>query len=934
MELRVLGPVELVGAAGPVPLGGEKQRRLLAAFAIRAGVALPAEVLVDAVWGPAPPPSAGKLLQVYVSQLRKLLGPPIALRTCPGGYLLELADDAFDLARFERLLEEGRAAVAEGNPALGASLIGRALGLWRGPAFGELAYEDFAAGEADRAEELRLIAREDQLDAKLELGRHFELVPELRSRARAQPLRERAQAQAMLALYRCGRQTEALEVYTATHARLRDQLGLDPGVELQELQRRILQQDGELATVRPAARPVASLPAAPNRLLGRDRELEELQALLIREGIRLLVLTGAGGSGKTRLALEVAHRASRHFANGALFVGLAPLRDPQLVLEAVARACGVQDAPAGGPLAGLLAALRSRELLLVLDNLEHLRAAGSDIVSLLAGAPRLAVLVTSRVVLHVSGEHVYPVQPLQLDAAAALFRARAQAADPSFCPDAAANDVIVQVCGRLDGLPLAIELAAARTHVLTPSQLHERLHTRLPLLAGGPRDLPARQRTLGATLEWSYELLAAGEQRGFRRLAVFAGGFGLRGAEAVCDAGLDTLGSLVDHSLVRRLPGGRLAMLETVREFALERLNASGEAPAIRERHARYFGDMVLSANLREDAGAGQRHDLVAANQDNISAMLGWALENDRIEFGLEVAVALEIFWWARAAPEGRRWFKAFLAHARAPEAPPALRARALRAYGVTTVFAGDPDGAEALYRQSLDTFRQFGDEPGAAGVLHCLAASARDRGDTAAARALIEQSLEILRQAGNQAEQALALKILGKVECDEGNYDAGVQSLERAARLAGEAGARFEQAHCLGELCERAFESGRISDTEAWGRQSLTLCQTVGDRQAQLFVLTLLARTALQNGRTRQAGVLWGVVEAGQDQVPPGWWTLASDSHRYSRYSRARFTGPLLSERDPEFEQGRREGNRLSLDDTIGTATLDGRADAAVRGG
>jgi predicted ATPase/DNA-binding SARP family transcriptional activator len=912
-----LGPVELVGVSGPARLGGEKQRRLLAALAIRAGEALPADVLVDAVWGSTPPRSAAKLLQVYVSQLRKLLQPPIAIRTFPGGYVLDCGDGAFDRARFERLLEEGRAAAVEGNPALAASLIARALDLWRGPAFGQLAYENFALGEAERLEELRLIAREEQLEAELALGRHVELLPELQKLAHIHPLRERIQGQAMLALYRCGRQVEALEVYSTTYAHLRDQLGLHPSMELRELQRRILQQDAELATVRSALRPLVSLPAAPNRLVGRARELEELQALLLHEGVRLLVLTGAGGSGKTRLALEAARMASAHFANGALFIELASVRDPKLVPEALARACAVQSAPGSDPLKSLLVALRSRELLLVLDNFEQVRSAGPDIVRLLAGAPRVTVVVTSRAVLHVSGEHVFPVHPLQPAAAVALFCARARAVDHGFAPDAAGDEVIAHLCRRLDGLPLAIELAAARTSLLTLSQLGERLGARLPLLTGGLHDLPARQRTLRATLEWSYELLSAAEQRLFRHLAVFVGGFDLRGAEVVCDAQLDTLGSLVDHSLVQRLPGGRMLMLETLQEFAFEQLSASGEAPEIRRRHAFHFRDVALSANLRDDTGASQHPNLVVEDQDNIRAALDWALESDHIEIGLEVAVALEWFWWTTAAREGRRWFDALFSHPCADQTPPAQYARALRAYGATTVFAGDLDGAETLYRQSLEMFRNLGDEQGAGGTLLCLAANAADRGDVATARGLIEESREILRPFDNRNEQAVALKVLGKVECDEGNYHDGVRSLQRAATLFGETGARFEQAYCLGELCQRAFESGSPIETEAWGRQSLALCQTVGDRQSQLFVLTLLARTALREGRTRQAGVLWGAVEAGQKQAPAGWWTLPPDQ-KQNHFSPSAYIAPLLAEDDPEFEDGRVEGHSLSLDDAV----------------
>ena len=924
MELRVLGPLELWAADGPVPVGGGKQRRLLAALAIRAGQALPADVLIEAVWGSTPPASARKLLQVYVSQLRRLLGPPLSVGTRAGGYVLEGGDGALDAARFERLLADGQAAAAAGNHALARSLFGRALGLWRGSAYGELAYEDFAHLEAGRLEDLRLSAREAQLDAELALGHHAELLPELQSRARAEPLRERAHAQAMLALYRCGRQSEALELYAATFARLRDQLGLEPGAELRELQRRILQHDPELA-VAPVPVPVGSLPAAPNALLGRDREVKELRELLLRDDVRLVSLTGAGGSGKTRLALEAVRAASAMFANGAAFVGLAPLRDSRLVIETILRACGVDKWPGSDPLGALITALRSRELLLVLDNFEHLRTAAPAVVELLAGAPRLTVLITSRVVLHVSGECVYPVEPLDTDAAVDLFCARVREADPAFAPDPANREAIPRVCARLDGLPLAVELAAARTRVLTPAQLHARLDARLPLLTGGPHDLPARQRTLRATLEWSHELLSDQEQQLFRRLAVFAGGFELQAAEEVCEADLDTLASLVEHSLVRRFKDGRFGMLETVREFALEQLDATGEAATIRARHAAYFRAIVESANLREDSDCQQRHDLIPTDVDNIRAALGWALENGHIKLGLELATALEVFWWTTAAPEGRRWFEALLE--RAHDAPLEVQARALRACGTTTVFAGDIAGAQEPYQQSLDTFRRLGDERGAAGVLHCLAGNASDRNDTATARRLIEQSIETLERVGSKTEQAAALKILGKVECDEGRYDAGIELLERAAALAADAGSRFEHGYCMGELCERAFEAGRLSDTEAWGRQSLTLCQTVGDRQTAMFVLTLLARTALQDGRLRQAGLLWGAVEAEQTRAALGWWMLTPTD---TRYSRKRYIAPLLEQHDAPFERGRQEGRRLSLDDAISRA-LESAAEPIV---
>ena len=375
MDIRVLGPLELAGTEGPLPLAAPMQRRLLAALVTRAGDTRSADALIDTLWGEAPPASAAKVLQTYVSQLRKTLPQGARIVTRGAGYALELENASLDAGRFERLLDEGRNAVREGNPALGASLLRRALALWRGQAYGEFAYEEFARGEAERLEELRLVAIEERFDAELALGRHAELLPELQSLARERPLRERLQAQTMLALYRCGRQTEALDLYATVHATLRDELGLEPGQELRALQHRILKHDPALAVARVAEESRSVLPAPPNALVGRRDELAELCRLLVREQVRLLVLTGAGGSGKTRLALEAAHETALSFANGAVFVDLAPLRDPELVVGTISRALAINDVAGQEPFDTLVAALRPLELLLVVDNAEHLRAA-------------------------------------------------------------------------------------------------------------------------------------------------------------------------------------------------------------------------------------------------------------------------------------------------------------------------------------------------------------------------------------------------------------------------------------------------------------------------------------------------------------------------------------------------------------------------------
>jgi predicted ATPase/DNA-binding SARP family transcriptional activator len=659
MEIRALGPIEVMGEEGLLRLAAPMQRRLLAALVIGAGETCSRDALIDALWGESPPVSAPKALQVYASQLRKMLPAPARIRTRGSGYSLEFDGRSLDADRFERLLDEGRDALDDGNPALATSLLEKGLDLWRGPAYADVAYEDFARAEAERLEELRRVAIEERNEAGLALGRHEEMLAELTSSARAHPLRERLQGQAMVALYRCGRQSDALEVYADVRARLRDELGLEPGLELRELQRRILQQDPKLFVSPPGDGPSALLPTALNALRGRDRELNELRDLLLRDDVRLVVLSGAGGAGKTRLALEVARQTASSFANNAAFVSLASLRDPGLVVGEISRALGVREAAGREPLATLVAALRTRELLLVLDNAEHLRAAAPLFVELIAGAPRLTLLVTSRVVLHLSGEHVYPVEPLDQEAATTLFSERARDANPHFSPGEADEEAIRLICERLDGLPLAIELAASRIRVLTPAELLARLDPRLPLLAGGPHDLPARQQTLRATLDWTVDLLDDDELHDLMHLAVFAGGCTLAAADAVGATTLERLSSLIDHNLLRQVSTAtesRYSMLETIREYALERLETLGAGEAARRSHAEYY--VAVAEQIRPELERGQQTavDRIETELDNFRGAFAWAQAADG-ELALRLAAALRTYWVTSAQlPEGRLW--------------------------------------------------------------------------------------------------------------------------------------------------------------------------------------------------------------------------------------------------------------------------------------
>jgi predicted ATPase/DNA-binding SARP family transcriptional activator len=910
VEIRVLGPVELVAEDGPVPLGAPKQRRLLSALVVHAGEARSADLLIDAVWGRSPPASAAKLLQTYISQLRKALPAPARIRTRGAGYALELEDESLDAARFERLLSQGRAASREGNPALAASLLRRALGLWRGQAYGDFAYEEFARAEAGRLEELRLVALEERMEVELALGRHVELLPQLRSLAAEQPLRERLQAQAMLALYRCGRQSEALDLYTDARARRRDELGLEPSAELRELQRRILQQDAELAVAAVAEAAASALPAPPNRLLGRGRELAELRELLLRrDEMRLLVLTGAGGSGKTRLALEAARESAESFANGAAFVNLAPLRDPALVVGAIARALGIPDISGEDSLQTLAAALGARELLLLVDNAEHVRAAAPRFVELLARAPHLTLLVTSRVVLHVSGEQVYPVEPLAVRAAVALFLERAREAEPRFHPDTAAEQAIQRICERLDGLPLAIELAASRVRALSPVELLDRLDPRLPLLTGGPCDLPARQQTLRATLEWSYHLLADAEGRDFCYLGVFAGGCTLEAAEAVSGTTFERLSSLVDANLLRHAAtaqGSRYSMLETIREYAAERLDALADAEALRRRHADYFLELARSANLSSEGRGEQRHDVVISEQANIRAAIDWAAAAGDVALALELVVALENFWGTSDPFEGVRRLETLLG--RAGDVPMPLRARALRVLCSAATLAGDLELAERAVRESLDAFRAIGDELGIARLLHRLGASALNLGEPARARAPLEESLEIFRRHGYRKGELQAIGSLGYLARMQGDAPQAVSLLEQSAAMAAQEGFTWWQANVLANLAELELAQNRLDEAATRARQTLHLSRRIGDRQLSVYALAYVACVAAEDGDVHQAGRLWGAVEAEEARRPLGAW----------EGDREQYAARVLAHADAHLEQGLREGRELPLQAAI----------------
>ena len=847
MEIRVLGPAEAIASGGLVPLHGAKPRRLLAALALRVGEPVSTERLIEQIWDDAPPERATNTLQGYVSSLRKALGAD-AIERRPGGYALAVEPESVDVVRFRRLVAEA----AGSEPARAAPLLRSALALWRGE-------PDL---DAPRLEELRLAAVEQRVDADLAVGLAPELVPELEALVREQPLRERLRRQLMLALYRSGRQAEALEAYRAARELLLGELGLDPSPELQELERAILRQDPALDAPPPPQRGPFSLPLPATPIVGRVRELELADALL-DGGTRLLTFTGPGGIGKTRLALEVAHRRVRAYADGALFVGLDTVSDTALVAPAILGALGVHAE------ADLAAELRGRELLLVLDNFEQLVDAAPLLPELLASAPGLRVLVTSRRLLRLAGEHELPVPPLA--EAADLFVARARAVAPGLDAEAHA-EIVESICERLDGLPLAIELAAARARLLPPAALLERLTGRLELLTGGGRDAPERQRTVRATIDWSYRLLEPAEQTLFARLGVFAGGATLAAAEEVCGeaATLDALAALVDSSLLRQLGADepRFTMLDTLREYALGQLAAMGETDLLQRRHREFF---LRLARDTEPALAGPDSAAVLARLDgehaNLRAALASALATGDADTAVGLAVVLRFFWRVRGhVEEGLRQLEA-VADAFV-EAPPADRSKILNGIGVALAERGEYEAARVRFEQALAAAQGLDDPRGTAFTLMNLGNIVLSGGDPAAARDLYSHALSVLGEAGDAAGQALVLENIGVAELALGRREGAVAAFERALAHARTAAAPEKVASASLSLARALIDLGEIERGRTLLRDALEILRDLGERHKQAECIDAFARLAAVEGRAHDAAALLGAGSALRDSI------------------------------------------------------------------
>ena len=802
MEIRLFGSFEVLVDGDPRAVAGQGERALLAVMACAAGRVVGVDRLIDDLWGEDLPANPANALQVRVSRLRRQLGDVLA--TAAAGYRLDVDPDDVDVHRFARLVGAGR--------------FDEALALRRGPALESFAGHAWAHAESARLEELYLAAVEEHVERRLEAGGDVGLVSEMEGLVAAHPLRERLRAQLMLALHRRGRSAEALERYQEGRRLLLDELGLDPSPALQELEGAILRQDPALEGPPAAAAPETNLPLRLSSFVGRETELGRVVEALGRS--RLVTLTGPGGSGKTSLAVEAARAAMASYRDGAWFVPLAGVTDPARVAPAVADALGIGDR-GPQPARELVAAwLAHRRALLVLDNCEHLIDTCADLVEhlLRSASAGAAILATSRESLGVPGEVQLPVPPLAEDDAVSLFAERAAAVDPSFVLGPS-EEVVRRICRQLDGMPLAIELAAARAKTLPVAEVAERLGDRFRLLTGGPRTAEARHRTLRATVDWSHDLLGEPQRVLLRRLSVFRGGWTLEAAEAVCsgdgvaaDDVLDLSSDLVERSLaVAR--DGRFRLLETIRQYAAERLADAGEDEALRERHARWFIAFVEEAEsaLR---GPGQADWLqrLRAEDGNLQQALAWCRERgaEQPELGLRLAGALGWYWYVGRQVDGRRELTAVLAAA--SEGSALGRARVLQALSLALRPAGcivhpSREAADAA-RGSLRLFAAAGD-PGR-GAISRLLVAVEGVGGTDVPRSIDE--VATARATFRELDDPWGLALADFVE------------MEIRLRNGDD-----ERALPLGEAAARAFED--LGDD--WGRSAVPMHLGAGLRLA-----------------------------------------------------------------------------------------------------
>ena len=886
VDIRILGPIEAYADGEALPLGGLRERALLALFALSPGQTISTDRLIDELWGEDLPANPSNALQALVSRLRRAVGSDTVVTRAPG-YFLDVPPEAVDAARF-RVLVDG--AGGETDPAVRSRLFGEALSLWRGLAFAEFPFEEFAQRESSALEELRLAAIEGRIAADLESGGGAELLPELEQLVAAHPLRESLRASQMLALYRAGRQAEALRAYTAARDVLGEELGIEPGPELRALEESILMQDASLRPAQPDATPApprATLPARLASFVGREEEMAEVAAALATS--RLVTLTGAGGAGKTSLAIEVGRTCQAEYPDGVWLVELAPVMDPTLVADTLVTALhleqvvgfGAGASPDADSLATIVEYLRARRTLLILDNCEHvIEAAAAVAETILLACPSVEVLATSRDRLGIPGELLWRVPSLGVSNGSSdaikLFVERAQAVNPSFSPGLAEIDRIGDICGKVDGMPLAIELAAARVRSLPVDEIASRLDRDIGILRGGPRGAVPRQQTLRGTIDWSYRLLPPKEADLFASLSVFHGSFALEGAEAAASPELfevpevlDSLQRLIDSSMVAPISvgaAGRYRMLETLRVYAGEKLAGADNADAAMRRLLEYF---LRSMAPAEDGlrGADQLAwlDRIEADHDTIRGVLDWAAVHSPDD-GLRLAGMLGWFWYLRGRGAEARERLTDLLDAAGPDANSRARGDAHFFHSVCDPI---PEHARSGFEAARDAYALAAHDPGLANAKAMIAMIAAWGLEPVETIARLDEAADLSANAGYEWGVAL-VRFLQAAVATHGNDNAN------AIRLAHEATSHFA---ALGDSWGQGYSlyaegaalraMGEYDKAEEAFRAALEHARPIRLRQVMAPVMSELASIAMMRDDFEAAERWVADAQRYADEVP-----------------------------------------------------------------
>lgn len=957
-EIGVLGPLVVVADGAPVEVSGTKQRLLLFLLAAEVGHPVSTDRLIEAMWGDDATERTSHALQAQVSRLRGALAPfgEDLLATSDAGYQLAVDGDVVDARRFESLVARARQEIDDDADEAVATL-GEALELWRGRPFGDLGDNHALAAEAARLERLRRTARDLHADTSLALGRHDEVMPTLEQQVEDEPLDEGGWRRLMLARYRAGRQSDALEAYHDLAELLRDELGVDPSPDVQRLHRQILEQDEALAPLDRSHDPTGSsdrrgpveLPRPLGSFVGRQESLARAADLL--DGERLVTCVGPGGAGKTRLAIEVARGNLERWPDGVWFIDLAPMEEEGLVADAVATTLGVLGQSNRPALEMAAEALTGRRALLLLDNCEHvLEAVTRTVRRLLADCDALQVLATSRIPLGMPGERAHPVPPLDLPAedsgqdpaalraseSVRLFVDRAQGADPSFSLTEATAPVVARICRRLDGIPLAIELAAARIRALPPDALDEQIGRDPRILSGGDPSAHDRQRTLHALVGWSHDLLDDEQQAVFHRLGAFAAPFTLEAAEAVAgDDDVDVVAAvadLVDHSLVMRDrdEGRRYRLLDTVRSYAREQLRVREERTAVRDAHLEWAGVRVRQVQAGFD-GPEQMTWLARLRfeLDEFRAAMDWAVESGQKAAGLAIASALYRYWFIRGIREGRHWLDRLMGLP--GEVPAPVVAAALFADGSLRELQGhDEDAAEQL-ATSRQLFHELGATRGAAHAGNVLARARWGRMDPDGLHDLVTTVLDEFRQMNDDAGTAIALMFVVLWEMEYGDPEPAMEASEEL----------LERCEALGSphLLAHADELWTTAMTLAGSERSplaadriqcaLQLYLMVRSERCGAHGLTSAGWWLAEVGRPEVAAVLQGAAEGTRDRLgaaPPRY----EHPMGFDKVERVAALPPEI------WEQRLAEGRSLTFEEAVerGRAAIrDAMEDLALTG-